>query len=160
MIRNNAHRPEGAGPVRTTHTTTEDTVNDNATPEVEPTLPGIRDALLRIEANFKQGVGRITDRIDSRPPEAFLSADDLTEVAHAGRCGDCGEGHGIHVELRGGEIEWTPVQAHTPECPRSALCGADVDGRPCVRNCGHDGPHNYRYADGLPETQHATEENQ
>lgn len=32
----------------------------------------------------------------------------------------------------------------------ASLCGADVDGQPCVRPAGHTGPHNYRYPDGLP----------
>ncbi|GAA4911381.1 hypothetical protein [Streptomonospora salina] len=34
---------------------------------------------------------------------------------------------------------------------KASLCGADVDGQPCVRPAGHVGPHNYRWPGGLPE---------
>ncbi|MFD0772627.1 hypothetical protein ACFQZ2_01675 [Streptomonospora algeriensis] len=114
---------------------------------------GLIARLNDIRTEFEQGVADIKNTIDNHPPQAFISADDLADVAHTVRCGDCREGHGIHAELRGGAIEWTPVQAHTPECPRSALCGADVDGQPCVRPDGHDGPHNYRWPDGLPSSE-------
>ncbi|MDA2805724.1 hypothetical protein [Nocardiopsis suaedae] len=77
----------------------------------------ITDRLDHIRTTFERNVADLASATGPATPEAFVFPDEILSAATAGRCSECGEGHGIHLALRGGRIEWAAVQAHHEGCP-------------------------------------------